>query len=301
MRALRSTTELGLAPDFQGKVREIFDLGQQLLIVATDRISAYDVVMNEVVPGRGVVLTVMTLAWLDFFRDVPNHLLTADPEAFPPRFRCLRDELGGRSMLVRKAQRLPVECVARGYLAGSAFKSYQREGAICGIALPPGLSLAQQLPEPIFTPATKADVGHDENIDFAHAARLLGDADAAAARDFTLRLYAAAARYAAPRGVIVADTKFEFGRVGGQLVLIDEVLTPDSSRFWPAGAALPGREPPSWDKQILRNHLDACGWNRQPPPPALPAEVLARTAARYHEVLALLFPAEVTRWRPFLS
>lgn len=301
MRSLRSTTELGLKPDFRGKVREIFDLDRELLIVATDRVSAYDVVMDDVVPGRGVVLTVMTLAWLERFRDVPNHLLTADAAAFPARFRALADDLGGRSMLVRKADRLPIECVARGYLAGSAFKSYRAEGAICGVALPPGLALAQRLPEPIFTPATKADEGHDENIDFAAATALVGAADAAAVRDLTLRLYGDAADFAAPRGVIVADTKFEFGRVDGRLVLIDEVLTPDSSRFWPAAATVPGQDPPSWDKQILRNHLDACGWNRQPPPPRLPADVLARTAARYREVLEILFPAEVARWRQHLD
>lgn len=301
MHALRSTTELGLRPDFRGKVREIFDLGAELLIVATDRVSAYDVVMNDVVPGRGVVLSVMTLAWLDRFHDVPNHLVTADPAAFPAPFRALRDELGGRSMLVRKAARLDLECVARGYLAGSAFQAYRREGAICGVALPPGLALAARLPEPIFTPATKADEGHDENIDFATAAGIVGEADAAAVRALTLRLYAEAARFALPRGVIVADTKFEFGRVDGRLVLIDEVLTPDSSRFWPADATVPGREPPSWDKQILRNHLDACGWNRQPPPPALPADILGRTAERYREVLRILFPEEAARWRTWLE
>jgi phosphoribosylaminoimidazole-succinocarboxamide synthase len=301
MRSLRSTSELGLKPDFCGKVREIFDLGDELLIVATDRISAYDVVMAAPVPGRGVVLTVMTLAWLARFRDVPNHLITADPAAFPLPFRALRDELGGRSMLVRKADRLPLECVARGYLAGSAFAAYRRAGAICGVALPPGLALAQRLPEPIFTPSTKAEQGHDENIDFAAAAALVGEATAAATRDLTLRLYREAAALAAPRGVIVADTKFEFGRIDGRLTLIDEVLTPDSSRFWPAAETRPGEEPPSWDKQILRNHLAASGWDREPPPPAVPDAILQRTAGRYREVLALLFPEEVAAWSPYLD
>jgi len=301
MRSLRSTSELGLRPDFRGKVREIFDLGDELLIVATDRISAYDVVMAEPVPGRGVVLTVMTLAWLARFPDVPNHLLTADPAAFPPPFRALGDELGGRSMLVRKAQRLPLECVARGYLAGSAFAAYRAAGAICGVTLPPGLALAQRLPEPIFTPSTKAEEGHDENIDFAAAVALVGAEAAAATRDLTLRLYREAAALAAPRGVIVADTKFEFGLIDGRLALIDEVLTPDSSRFWPAAQTRPGEDPPSWDKQVLRNHLAASGWDREPPPPAVPADILDRTAARYREVLALLFPQEVAAWSRYLD
>ncbi|MHB8080103.1 MAG: phosphoribosylaminoimidazolesuccinocarboxamide synthase [Candidatus Krumholzibacteriia bacterium] len=301
MRSLRSTSELGLRPDFRGKVREIFDLGHELLIVATDRISAYDVVMAEPVPGRGSVLSVMTLAWLARFPDVPNHLVTADPAAFPPPFRALRDELGGRSMLVRKAQRLPLECVARGYLAGSAFAAYRRTGAICGVTLPPGLALAQRLPEPIFTPSTKAEEGHDENIDFAAATALVGAGAAAAMRDLTLRLYREAAALAAPRGVIVADTKFEFGLVDGRLTLIDEVLTPDSSRFWPAAATRPGEDPPSWDKQILRNHLAASGWDREPPPPAVPPGILQQTAARYREVLALLFPEEVATWSRYLD
>jgi phosphoribosylaminoimidazole-succinocarboxamide synthase len=243
----------------------------------------------------------MTLAWLARFPDLPNHLITADPTAFPPPFRALRDELGGRSMLVRKAERLPLECVARGYLAGSAFAAYRRSGAICGVTLPAGLLLAQQLPEPIFTPSTKAEEGHDENIDFAAAVALIGEAAAVETRDLTLRLYREAAALAAPRGVIVADTKFEFGLIDGRLTLIDEVLTPDSSRFWPAAATRPGEDPPSWDKQILRNHLAASGWDREPPPPTVPDDILRRTAARYREVLALLFPEEVAAWSPYLD
>lgn len=301
MRSLRSTAELGLRPDQAGKVREIFDLGEHLFIVATDRVSAYDVVMTETVPGRGVVLSVMTLAWLARFPDLPNHLVTADPDAFPAPFRDHRAALGGRSMLVRKAGRLPLECVARGYLAGSAWQAYQQAGQICGVRLPDGLRRAAKLPEPIFTPATKAEVGHDENITFAQAAALVGEGPAAAMRDATLRLYREAAAFAEARGVVVADTKFEFGLIDGRLALIDEVLTPDSSRFWPAGEVRPGSEPPSWDKQILRNHLDTLAWDRQPPPPALPEAVLARTAARYREVLAILFPEEVERWREFLE
>ncbi len=301
MRALRSTAELGLRPDAAGKVRELFDLGDELLIVATDRISAYDVVMNEAVPGRGVVLTLMTLAWLARFPDIPNHLVSADPARFPTRFRAHAEALGGRSMLVRKARRLPLECVARGYLAGSAWHAYRETGAICGVTLPPGLRRAERLPEPIFTPATKAEVGHDENITFEQAAAIAGAEHATAARALTLRLYGEAAAWAAARGVVVADTKFEFGLIDGRLCLIDEVLTPDSSRFWPADAVTPGADPPSWDKQILRNHLDATGWNHAPPPPPLPAAVLERTAARYREVLEILFAAEVAPWRRYLA
>jgi phosphoribosylaminoimidazole-succinocarboxamide synthase len=301
MRSLRSTTELGLRPDTTGKVRELFDLGDELLIVATDRVSAYDVIMAEPVPGRGVVLTVMTLGWLARFPDVPNHLVTADPARFPDPFRQHAETLGARSMLVRKAARIPLECVARGYLAGSAFQSYRRSGEICGIRLPQGLRQAERLPEPIFTPATKAEVGHDENLSLAQAAALVGREQAEALRDLTLRIYRQAAAWTAERGVIVADTKFEFGLIDGRLSLIDEVLTPDSSRFWPADQARPGSDPPSWDKQILRNHLDSVGWNHSPPPPALPGAVLERTAARYREVLAILFPAEVAAWRPYLS
>jgi len=301
MRSLRTTSELGLRPDAAGKVRELFDLGDELLIVATDRISAYDCVMAEAVPGRGVVLTVMTLAWLARFPDVPNHLVTADPARFPEPFREHAEALGGRTMLARKAARLPIECVARGYLSGSAWQSYRQTGEICGIRLPAGLRRAERLPQPIFTPATKAETGHDENLSFAQAAALIGDGPAAAARDLTLRLYGEAAAWAAERGVIVADTKFEFGLIDGRLSLIDEVLTPDSSRFWPAGEVRPGSEPPSWDKQILRNHLDSVGWDHASPPPPVPPWVLERTAARYREVLQILFAAEAAPWRRYLE
>ena len=301
MPALRSTRDLGLSPDHEGKVRDIFDLGDRLLIVATDRVSAFDVIMNDLVPGRGVVLTVMSLGWFRHFADLlPNHVLTADPGQFPAPFAEHAAMLGGRSMLVRKAERFPVECVVRGYLAGSGFKSYKATGAICGQALPPGLRLADRLPQPLFTPTTKADEGHDLDITYAEVEAAVGAAHAATLRDLTLRLYGEGAEHARSRGVVLADTKFEFGLIDGKVALIDEVMTPDSSRFWPAADVVPGQEPPSWDKQILRNHLETLTWDKAPPPPALPHDVLARTAQRYREVLEILFPEEAATWQAYL-
>jgi len=301
MHALRSTVDLGLSPDRKGKVREIFDLGDRLFIVATDRISAYDVVMDQAVPGRGVVLTVMTLAWLNRFPDIPNHLITADPDQFPEPFASHREALADRSMLVRKAETFPVECIARGYITGSGWKSYLAEGHICGHDLPAGLKKSQQLPQILFTPSTKAEEGHDENISFAEAEAMIGADDAATLRDLTLRIYGEGAAFAREHGVLIADTKFEFGRIDGKVTLIDEVLTPDSSRFWPAADHVPGEEPPSWDKQILRNHLETLDWDKTPPPPALPQDILDRTLARYREVLEILFPEEAARWATALN
>lgn len=301
MSALRSTRDLGLAPDHEGKVRDIFDLGTELLVVATDRVSAFDVVMNDLVPGRGVVLNVMSLGWFKHFADVvPNHIVTADPALFPAPFAAHTGALGGRSMLVRKAERFSVECVVRGYLAGSGFKSYRQSGAICGHVLPAGLKLADRLPEPLFTPTTKADEGHDQDITFAEVETTVGVDAARALRDLTLRLYSGGADHARARGVILADTKFEFGLIDGRIHLIDEVMTPDSSRFWPANAVIPGQEPPSWDKQILRSHLETLTWDKAPPPPPLPPDVLARTAQRYREVLEILFPEEAAAWQAYL-
>ena len=301
MGALRSTRDLGLAPDYEGKVRDMFDLGDRLLIVATDRISAFDVIMNDVVPGRGVVLNVMSLAWFRHFRDVvPNHVITADPAAFPAPFNQHAAALGGRSVLVHKAERFPVECVVRGYIAGSGWKSYQQDGTICGHKLPSGLRRADKLPEALFTPSTKAEQGHDENIPFATVVEMIGPEKAAALQDLSLRLYREGRAYAEPHGVILADTKFEFGLVDGRITLIDEVMTPDSSRFWDAAEHRPGQEPSSWDKQILRNHLETLDWDHAPPPPALPAEILERTSRRYHEVLEILFPAEAAAWKAYL-
>ena len=300
MAALRNTADLGLTPDYTGKVRDMFDLGDRYLIVTTDRISAFDVIMNDVVPGRGVVLNVMTLAWLERFADLPNHLITADAREFPQPFCDHAEALGGRSVLVHKAERFPVECVVRGYIAGSGWKSYQQDGTVCGHTLPEGLRRAERLPEALFTPSTKADEGHDENIPFAEVVSLIGEEMAGTLRDISLRLYRDGAAYAEPKGVILADTKFEFGLIDGKVALIDEVLTPDSSRFWPAEEHVPGQEPPSWDKQILRNYLETLDWAHEPPPPALPAEILDKTARRYREVLDILFPAEAERWRTYL-
>ncbi len=238
----------------------------------------------------------MTVGWLDRFKDVPNHLVTAEPALFPAPFSDHVEVLGGRSMLVRKAEPLPVECIARGYLSGSAWREYERTGQVAGHRLPPGLQRSQQLPEPLFTPSTKEESGHDRNITYDELEEIVGGEMAARLRDLTLDLYRRGAAWAAACGVLVADTKFEFGLVDGELTLIDEVLTPDSSRFWPAESHRPGVEPESWDKQILRNHLETLDWNKEPPPPRLPEEILARTAERYREVLRILFPEEARRW-----
>ncbi len=301
MGALRTTKDLGLEPDYVGKVRDMFDLGPELLIVTTDRISAFDVIMNDVVPGRGIVLNIMSLAWFEYFKDVvPNHIITSDATQFPAPFAEHAKALAGRSILVKKADRFDVECVVRGYIAGSGWKSYGLDGSICGHNLPPGLKLAQKLPSAIFTPSTKEEQGHDINISFEESATIIGVEAASKLRDISLKLYNAAADFALPLGVILADTKFEFGLVEGQITLIDEVLTPDSSRFWPLDEHTPGQEPPSWDKQILRNHLETLDWDHEPPPPALPQEVLINTYQRYLAVLHILFPAEAKKWADYL-
>ncbi len=271
----------------RGKVRDVYEDdvdedGPRLLIVATDRISAFDFILASGIPDKGRILTQMTLFWLDFLRPVvPNHFLSADVSALPSEF-------AGRSMWVRRAEMFPVECVARGYLAGSGWKDYQRTGKLCGIALRPGLRESQALPEPIFTPATKATSGHDENISFDQAAQVVGAETAAKLRDFTLALYRRAADYARTRGIIIADTKFEFGVVDGNIVLADEVLTPDSSRFWPADQYEPGRSQPSFDKQYVRDYLESIHWNKQAPAPGLPEEVARRTSEKYKEAYRAL-------------
>ncbi len=266
----------------RGKVRDVYEDGSRLLIVATDRISAFDFILASGIPDKGRILTQMTLFWLDFLRSVvPNHFLSADVSALPPEF-------AGRSMWVRRAEMFPVECVARGYLAGSGWKDYRQSGALCGIKLPPGLRESDALPEPIFTPATKATSGHDENISFDQAAEIVGADMAAKLRDLTLALYRKASDYARTRGIIIADTKFEFGVVDGNIVLADEVLTPDSSRFWPADQYQPGRSQPSFDKQYVRDYLESIHWNKQAPAPGLPADVALRTSEKYREAYRLL-------------
>jgi phosphoribosylaminoimidazole-succinocarboxamide synthase len=268
----------------QGKVRDIYEAGDDLLIVATDRISAFDVVLPTPIPGKGQVLSGLSLFWFDALADlVANHLLTADVDAFPEPFRGRSDDLAGRAMLVKRARVVPVECVARGYITGSGWKDYQRTGSVCGIRLPDGLVESQQLPEPIFTPTTKAATGHDLPLTMEETRDLVGPEIADRLHDLTLSLYVAAAERARLRGIILADTKFEFGFAGGELILIDEALTPDSSRFWPADGYDPGHGQPSFDKQYVRDWLDANGWNHEPPPPALPSEVVESTAARYRE------------------
>ncbi|MBA3960813.1 MAG: phosphoribosylaminoimidazolesuccinocarboxamide synthase [Chthoniobacterales bacterium] len=266
-----------------GKVREVFDLGETLLFVATDRLSAFDVILPDPIPEKGAVLNQISAFWFQRLSAVQSHLLTADFENFPPQLQPFRDELSGRSMIVSKAQPLPVECVVRGYLAGSGWKDYQATGEVCGHRLPPGLRLASELPEPIFTPSTKNDAGHDLNIDWAQCCELLGESVARQARELSLEIYLAGKKHAASRGIIVADTKFEFGLTSKGLILIDECLTPDSSRFWPADSYEPGKSPPSYDKQFVRDYLETLAWDKTYPGPLLPAEVIARTSAKYLE------------------
>jgi len=292
MAALRETNFPGLAPCARGKVRDIYDLGDQLLIVATDRLSAFDVVMPTPIPDKGKVLTQISVFWFDLLKDaIPNHLLSADN--FPSPFEAYRDQLAGRSMLVRKTNPLPIECVVRGYLSGSAWKEYTAAGKVCGIALPPGLRESDKLPEPIFTPASKAATGHDENISFDHAAYLIGRPLAERVRAVSLEIYNRAAAYAAPRGVILADTKFEFGQLKNDLIWIDEALTPDSSRFWPASQYQPGGAQPSFDKQFVRDYLERIRWPKTPPGPELPPDVVAATRAKYREAYRLLVGHEL--------
>jgi phosphoribosylaminoimidazole-succinocarboxamide synthase len=267
-----------------GKVREIFDLGDSLLMVATDRISAFDVIMPNGIPRKGEVLTQISFFWFDRFASFqPNHLLASADGSLPPRLQTFTTQLTRRSMIVKKAKPLPIECVVRGYLAGSGWKEYQKSQTVCGIKLPPGLKESSELPEPIFTPATKAETGHDENISFEQAAQITGAKLTEQARDASLKLYTQARNYARDRGIIIADTKFEFGQVNGQLILIDEVLTPDSSRFWPADQYQPGRSQPSFDKQFVRDYLETLDWNKTPPAPALPKDVVAKTQQKYQE------------------
>jgi phosphoribosylaminoimidazole-succinocarboxamide synthase len=283
-----------LGPKRQGKVRDIYDLGDALLLIATDRISAFDVVLPDPIPGKGVLLTEMSAFWFKWLwamEDIiPNHLITVNVDEFPAACRPYRELLAGRSMLVQKVTPLPVECIVRGYLAGSGWKEYGRSGTVCGLPLPPGLSESAKLPEPIFTPSTKAVTGHDENISFQEAAARVGEAAAKELREASLKIYQRAADYAEQRGMLIADTKFEFGLAPDteQLVLIDEVLTPDSSRFWPKDGYRPGRSQPSFDKQFVRDALDATGWNHQPPAPRLPPDVIAKTADKYAEALRRL-------------
>jgi phosphoribosylaminoimidazole-succinocarboxamide synthase len=267
-----------------GKVREVFDLGDRLLFVASDRISAFDVIMPNGIPRKGEVLTQISYFWFartESFQ--PNHLLSRANDPLPKNLQPFAGKIARRSMIVKKCQPLAIECVVRGYLAGSGWKEYQKSQTVCGIKLPPGLKESSELPEPIFTPATKAETGHDENISFAEAAKIVGGDIAEQARASSLKIYNSARDYARKRGIIIADTKFEFGMDNGKLILIDEVLTPDSSRFWPADKYEPGRGQPSFDKQFVRDYLETLDWNKTPPGPLLPPEVVAKTSATYLE------------------
>lgn len=281
--AVRETRLGGRPPDYRGKVRDVYDLGDDLLIVATDRLSAYDSILPTGIPGRGVLLTQLSAFWCAAFAPlVPHHIRSLDLADCPPEAQADPAMFAGRTMRVRKLRRFDAECVVRGYLAGSGWREYREGGMVCGHALAPGLQESSRLPAPIFTPATKADTGHDENIDFARFAGIVGTAYAEPLRDLSLTLYGAAARHAAAHGILIADTKFEFGLdENDRIVLIDEVLTPDSSRFWPADRWTPGRSTPSYDKQIVRDWLDASGWDHAPPAPALPDEIVERTRAAY--------------------
>ncbi|MEA2874477.1 MAG: phosphoribosylaminoimidazole-succinocarboxamide synthase [Hyphomicrobiales bacterium] len=281
---ITSTDLPGIERVASGKVRDVYAVGDDLLIVATDRISAFDCVLPQGIPGKGRVLTQMSLFWFDFLKDVvPNHLISAGVDDFPAPLGNYRDQLEGRSMLVKRCRMEPVECVARGYVSGSGWKDYERTGAICGIPLPAGLLESDRLPEPIFTPAAKATTGHDENISFDTAAETVGLETATLLRDLTLRIYARAAQHAETRGIILADTKFEFGWHNGELLLGDEVLTPDSSRYWPRDTYKPGGPQQSFDKQFVRDYLETLTWNKQPPAPPLPPDVIEKTSEKYHD------------------
>jgi len=279
-----------LTPDSQGKVRDLYDLGDKLLLVASDRISAFDVVLPDDIAFKGEVLTRLSLFWFELLAGVTaNHLISTDVADLPEQFAPHADELRGRFMLVKKATVFPVECIVRGYLAGSGWAEYQRSGTVCGIPLPAGLVESDRLPEPIFTPSTKAEIGdHDENISFERMIEIIGQAAANELRDTSLAVYSAARDHAATRGIIIADTKFEFGTIDGKTTLVDEVLTPDSSRFWPAASYTPGSGQPSFDKQYVRDWLIASGWDKTPPPPALPADVVARTSETYIQAYELI-------------
>jgi len=279
----------GLNLSRRGKVRDIYDLGEYLLMVITDRVSAFDVILPNGIPGKGKVLTSISVFWFGRMTDiVPNHLVATDVDSFPEVCRPYRSELEGRSMLVKKAAPLPVECIVRGYLSGSGWKEYREKGTVCGLRLPGGLVESAKLPEPIFTPSTKADEGHDINITFEEAADIIGRDMAERVRDLSLKIYTEASKMAEQKGIIIADTKFEFGLYDGELILIDEILTPDSSRFWSKADYEPGRGQDSFDKQIVRDYLQTLDWDKTPPGPVLPDDVVMKTAGRYEEILRIL-------------
>ena len=286
--ALLSTEIPGLPPPRRGKVRDVYDLGDSLLFVATDRISAFDCVMPNGIPDKGKVLTQMSLFWFDLLSWMPNHLLASDVRDFPASLRGVAKDLEGRSLIVKKAKTLPIECIVRGYLIGSGWASYKKSGQVCGITLPPGYHQAAKLEKPLFTPSTKAETGHDENISFQQVCEIIGPEKAAKIRDCAVKIYTDASVHAEKCGIILADTKFEFGELNGEIILIDEVLTPDSSRFWPKSEYRLDCSPPSLDKQFVRDYLETLDWNKQAPGPELPAEVVRKTTGKYLEAFRML-------------
>jgi phosphoribosylaminoimidazole-succinocarboxamide synthase len=292
--ALIQTNLPGIKLHGRGKVRDIYDLGDHFLIVVTDRLSAFDVVLPTPIPNKGKVLNQMSAFWFDFFKDVvPNHVVSIHTRDFPKEVQPFKDQLEGRSMLVKKARVFPIECVARGFLTGSGLKDYQKTGKVCGIALPPGLRDSDRLPQPIFTPSTKAEAGHDENISEEQASAIIGIEAIRHLKELTLSIYGRAVEYASSRGIIICDTKFEFGTIDGRIAIIDEMLTPDSSRFWPADKYSPGKAQPSFDKQYVRDYLEKIGWNKQPPAPELPEDIVKATSEKYVEALRILTGREL--------
>ncbi len=280
----------GVEPSYRGKIRDIYDLGDRLVIVASDRISAYDSILPTPIPGKGIVLNMISAAWFNWLGNIHNHMISVNVSEYPEPFKRFEKKLSGRSMLVMKAARIDLECIVRGYISGSGWKEYQKTGALCGIRLPAGLALSQKLETPIFTPSTKADSGHDENISVEKAAGIVGRDTIVKIEKLSLDIYTRASEYAASRGIIIADTKFEFGRVNDEIVIIDEVLTPDSSRFWLVDEYRPGRQQESLDKQYVRDWLDESGWDHEPPAPRLPEDVVSMTVERYRMAVENLFP-----------
>ncbi len=290
-KKMSTITEVDLPykPFKKGKVRDIYDVGENLLLIVTDRISAFDWVLPEAIPQKGICLTQISAFWFDYFKDmIPNHLISADVNTFPDQFQAYADQLYGRSMLVKKAEVLPIECIVRGYISGSAWKSYQKDNTVCGINLPSGMQESEQFDEPLFTPSTKAETGHDENISYEEMKKIIGDEDAEKLKDLSLKIYKTAAAYARNKGIIIADTKFEFGKIGDQIILVDELLTPDSSRFWPADEYEPGKGQPSFDKQYVRDYLSTTDWDKNSSPPHLPEEVVTGTQKRYLEAYEMI-------------
>lgn len=277
-------TDLPLKAFKRGKVRDVYEINDKLLLVVTDRISAFDYVLPDPIPNKGICLTQISKFWFDFFRDtVPNQVISTEVDDFPEMLREHKDVLSGRSMLVKKAEIFPIECIVRGYISGSAWKSYQKDGSVCGIKLPEGLKESDKFDEPLFTPSTKAESGHDINISFEKMVELIGEEDAEKIKDLSLKIYKDGAEYARKKGIIIADTKFEFGKIGDEIILVDEVLTPDSSRFWPADLYEPGKSQPSFDKQYVRDYLSSTGWDKNSSPPHLPEDVIEETTKKYKE------------------